>query len=61
MHYGEFANYAEYFALAILNDTPWSPDLMEGLETFCIMEAVRQSAKTGAPVAVAPLLAQIGL
>lgn len=61
MHYGEFANYAEYFALAIQNNTRYSPGLEEGLETFCIMEAVRQSAQTGQPVAVAPLLAEIDL
>jgi predicted dehydrogenase len=61
MHYGEFANYTEYFAQALLEDRPFSPDLYEGLRTFCIMEAVRRSSQTGQPVAVAPLLAEIGL
>jgi predicted dehydrogenase len=62
MHYGEFANYAEYFAGALLAGTPYSPDLEEGLETFCVMEAVRRSAAAGGkPVAVAPLMAEIGL
>ncbi|MGQ9888419.1 MAG: Gfo/Idh/MocA family protein [Aggregatilineales bacterium] len=59
MHYGEFANYAEYFALALLEDRDYSPNLDEGLATFCVMEAVRRSAQSGGqPVAVAPLLAQ---
>lgn len=59
MHYGEFANYAEYFALALLEGRDYSPNLDEGLATFCVMEAVRRSAQNGGQsVAVAPLLAQ---
>ena len=61
MHYGEFANYAEYFAQAILNNSPYSPDLVEGVETFCLMEAVKQSAQTGKPVPMKPLLQSVGL
>ena len=61
MHYGEFANYTQFFADAILTGKAYGPDLTEGLETFCIMEAVRESATTGKPVQVAPLLKQIGL
>jgi predicted dehydrogenase len=61
MHYGEFANYAEYFALALLSGRDYSPGMEEGLETFCVMEAVRQSAQTGAPVKVAPLMEEVGL
>lgn len=61
MHYGEFANYAEHFAGAIIDGTPHAPDLAEGLETFCLMEAVRRSAAEGRPVAVEPLLREIGL
>ena len=61
MHYGEFANYTQYFADAILSGSSYGPDLPEGLETFCIMEAVRESANSKQPVDVAPLLAQLGL
>jgi len=61
MHYGEFANYADYFAGCLLHGLPHSPDLAEGLETFCVMEAIRRSAHTGAPVRVRPLLEEIGL
>jgi predicted dehydrogenase len=59
MHYGEFANYAEHFALALLEGRDCSPNLDEGLATVCVMEAVRRSAQNGGqPTAVAPLLAQ---
>lgn len=61
MHYGEFANYAETFAQALLTNKPYSPDLREGIETFCIMEAIRQSAVTGQSVKVADLLKKVGL
>jgi hypothetical protein len=61
MHYGEFANYAEYFALALIEGRAYSPNLEEGVETFCVMEAVRQSAQSGQPVPVGPLLAAVGL
>lgn len=61
MHFGEFANYADAFARAILEDRPNAPDLPEGLETVCVMEAVRQSAGSGQPVPLAPLLERAGL
>jgi predicted dehydrogenase len=56
MHYGEFANYTEYFAHALLRGEAYSPALEEGIETFCMMEAIRQSAESGQPVEVRPLL-----
>lgn len=61
MHYGEFANYADYFARCLLEGRPHSPDLEEGIETFCVMEAIRRSAREGRPVAVLPLLREVGL
>jgi len=61
MHYGEFANYAEHFACALLDGTPHQPDLEHGLETFCVMEAVRRAARSGQTVEVAPLLREVGL
>lgn len=61
MHYGEFANYTEYFAQSLLSGREYSPGLEEGLETFCVMEAVKRSAQSGLPVKIAPLLAEIGL
>jgi predicted dehydrogenase len=62
MHYGEFANYLEAFARAITEGTPCSPDLVEGLETVCIMEGARRSAGNGgAPVALTALREEVGL
>ncbi len=61
MHYGEFAGYAEHFARALLEDRRCSPELEEGIETVCVMEAVRRSAHSGQPVEVAPLLEEVGL
>lgn len=61
MHYGEFANYVDYFAHTIIHDLPYSPSLEEGIETVCVLEAVRQSARTQKPVSVLPLLEEVGL
>ncbi len=60
MHYGEFANYTEAFARAILEGAPYSPDLNDGMTAFAVMEAARRSiAAGGQPTAVAPILAEI--
>ena len=61
MHYGEFANYADTFAKALIDNAPTSPELEEGVETVCVMEAVRRSAETGQVVELAPLLAEAGV
>jgi len=61
MHYGEFANYADYFARAIVENRPASPDLVEGIETVVVMAAVRQSAQTGEAVSLRPLYERAGL
>lgn len=47
MHYGEFANYIDYFASCLLADKPNSPDLEEGLETVNIMRAIVESLEQG--------------
>lgn len=61
MHYGEFANYADAFARALLERRDLAPGLEEGLETFCVMEAVRRSAAAGHPTQLQPLLQEAGL
>lgn len=62
MHYGEFANYIQYFAEAIASGAEYSPNLEEGIETLCLMEAVRRSARSGGqPVSLGPLLEEVGL
>ena len=49
------------FVEALLEGTPYSPDLEEGLTTFALMEAVRRSAETGKAVPLRPILDEIGL
>jgi predicted dehydrogenase len=62
MHYGEFANYLEAFAAAILSGTPTSPELEEGLEVVCLMEGARRSAAgAGLPVRLDALYEEVGL
>lgn len=61
MHYGEFANYAESFGRALIDETDCSPDLEEGVETCCVMEAVRRSADQGVPIDIEPLAREVGL
>lgn len=61
MHYGEFANYTDYFAEALINDKPYSPDLEEGVETYLVMEAVRESSRTGKVIELAPYFVKAGL
>lgn len=61
MHYGEFANYVDYFARSLMSNAAYSPNLEEGLETFCFMEAVRRSTLEGRPVEVASVMAEVGI
>jgi len=61
MHYGEFANYAEHFATALIDGTAHAPGLEEGIGTCCLMEAVRRSADTGRPVDLELLNREAGL
>ncbi|MCX8010452.1 MAG: Gfo/Idh/MocA family oxidoreductase [Ignavibacteria bacterium] len=61
MHYGEFANYTEYFVDALIHNKAYSPNLEEGVETFCLMEAVKKSAYSGKVVLVDEILEKVGL
>jgi predicted dehydrogenase len=61
MHFGEFANYTEYFAKSLLEDVPNSPDLEEGIDTFCVMESVRRSVDSGKSVLVDNVRREVGL
>ncbi len=55
MHYGEFCNYADYFASKLLSGEPNSPDLREGIETLNALAAVVESLQTGQPARVKPI------
>lgn len=59
MHYGEFAAALEHFAGALIDGTPHHPDLREGLQTFCVMEAIRRSAHERRPVRVGDVAAEV--
>lgn len=61
MHYGEFANYADHFARSLIEGRTASPSLEEGVETYCVMEAVKRSSDTRRVVDVEPLLREVGL
>jgi predicted dehydrogenase len=61
MHYGEFANYADHFARALIDGRDASPGLEEGVETVCVMEAARRSVAEARPIQLAELVAGVGL
>jgi len=54
MHYGEFCNYADYFASKLLSGESNSPDLAEGLSTVTVMRAIVDSLNSGQPISIAP-------
>ena len=49
MHYGEFCNLIDSFAVATVGDSPNSPNLREGLETVAVMDAIVRSLESGRP------------
>lgn len=59
MHYGEFANYADYFAAALTEGKEYSPGLEEAIETLCVMEAIRRSARSRKIIAVREVLEEV--
>jgi len=60
-HAGEYQNYLEYFAAAILNDSPAFPDLKEGIGTIALLQAMDESLTTGKPVRPKDLLMRFGI
>lgn len=48
-------------ARALIDNRPYSPDLVEGVETFCVMEAIQRSARQGLPVKIEHILHEVGL
>ena len=60
-HAGEYQNYLDYFAEAIANGTPNSPDLKEGIGTVAVLLAMDESLRTGMPVKVSAILERYGL
>ena len=60
MHYGEFARYADTFAMALIEGTKASPELDEGIDVVLLMEAVRRSARTGLAIEIGQLRKEAG-
>ena len=55
-HAGEYQNYLEYFADSIENDTSAYPDLLEGIGTVALLQAMDRSLSLGKPVKVEEIL-----
>jgi len=60
-HAGEYQNYLEYFAIAIVNETEAYPDMKEGIGTVALLQAMDESLRTRKPVDVKELLGRYGL
>lgn len=60
-HAGEYQNYLEYFAQAIINNSTAFPDIKEGIGTIALLQAMDESLSTGKPVRPADLLKRFGL
>lgn len=60
-HAGEYQNYLEYFAQAIIEDKDAHPGMQEGIGTVALLQAMDESLKSGQPVSVKQLLKRYGL
>ncbi|QES90942.1 Gfo/Idh/MocA family oxidoreductase [Rhizosphaericola mali] len=60
-HAGEYQNYLEYFAAAIVSGEKAFPDIKEGIGTVALLQAMDESLKTKKPVFVKDILNQYGL
>ncbi|MGD9556026.1 MAG: Gfo/Idh/MocA family protein [Mangrovibacterium sp.] len=58
-HAGEYQNYLEYFADCLTTGKTAYPDLQEGIGTIAVLKAMQQSLKTGQPVKIGDLLADL--
>ncbi len=55
-HAGEYQNYLEYFADSIEQGFTAYPDIVEGVGTVALLQAMDQTLKTGMPVKMADIL-----
>ena len=60
-HAGEYQNYFEYFAQAIMDGIPAAPEMREGIGTVALLQAMDRSLRTGRPVSPADLLTEYDL
>jgi hypothetical protein len=60
-HAGEYQNYLEYFVDSIEQNFTAYPDLMEGIGTIALLQAMDKSLQISAPVKVKDILNEHGL
>lgn len=60
-HAGEYQNYLEYFVDSIEQGFTAYPDLLEGIGTIALLEAMDKSLQTGSVVKVKDILEKYGL
>ncbi len=60
-HAGEYQNYLEYFADSIEQNFTAYPDMVEGIGTIALLQAMDKSLQTGMPVKVKSILGEYGL
>ena len=60
-HAGEYQNYIEYFARCLADGRTPAPDVVEGIGTVALMQAMDEAATTGKPVKVSGVLERYGL
>ena len=60
-HAGEYQNYLEYFVDSIERDFTAYPDMVEGIGTIALLQAMDRSLHTGNPVKISELLSGFGV
>jgi predicted dehydrogenase len=60
-HAGEYQNYFQYFARCLRESRVPKPDLVEGLGTIALLQAMAQSIQRGNPVNIQNLIADYDL
>jgi predicted dehydrogenase len=60
-HAGEYQNYLEYFADSIEQGFTAYPDMIEGIGTIALLQAMDKSLQTGKPTRVSDILNEYGL
>jgi len=60
-HAGEYQNYLEYFADSIDQNFTAYPDMIEGIGTIALLQAMDKSLQTGKPVKITDVLNEFGL
>ena len=60
-HAGEYQNYLEYFVDSIEQNFTAYPDMIEGIGTIALLQAMDRSLQTGIPVKIDAILAEFNL